>query len=271
MTLLLIQGFAPLLALGLAGVGSSLLGSVGKMFGRDDANKQLSDYIAKVKGWKINPAYEKIAAETAAEKNARMRGAAAAERNIYQSQANAMSDIQRGATDPNQVILNSGNIQGQTNTAFENLQQQEESDFQNRSERAAQAAMAKANAEEQLKQQQLAMEAQLSGAIQENKQNTWGDIAGLGGAALNIAAASSGGFENLFGKGKSSSPTSIQGYSPMEGINTSMRGTLAMPPKVNMPSYAPQLPYTPSFNFQQYPQQGMGNAYYNTNWFNPNS
>jgi hypothetical protein len=241
MTLLLIKSIAPLLALGLVSGGTTLLGSIGKMFGRSDANRQLSDYIAKVKGWKINPMYEKLEAETAAEKNARMRGAALAEKNIYQSGANAMSRIQRGATDPNQIILGAGNIQGQENVAFENLQQQEAADFENRSARAAQAAMAKANAEDQLRQQQLAMEAQLSGAIQENRQNTWGDIAGLGMAGLNMTAAGLGGYDKLFGKGNSSSPKEIKGLSPMEGVNVSPRGILAMPPRVIIPSYTPKL------------------------------
>jgi hypothetical protein len=257
----------PLLAA--IGGGASLLGSIGKMFGRDEGNAQLNQLLSKINAQQINPEFGKQAAETAAEKNARMRGAAAAERNIYQSGANAMSRIQRGATDPNQILLGSGNVQGQENVAFENLQQQEAADFENRSARAAQAAMAKANAEEQLKQQKLAAEAQIKGAMQENRQNTWGDIANLGMAGLNLAAAGSGGYDKLFGKGSATSPTEIKGLSPMEGVNVSPRGVLAMPPKVNLPSYTPQLPYTPSFNFQQYPQQGMGNAYYNTNWFNP--
>jgi hypothetical protein len=180
-----------------------------------------------------------------------------------------MSRIQRGATDPNQVLLGAGGVQGQENVAFEGLQQQEAADYVNRAARAREASMAKANAEDELNRYKMQAEAQIGGAMQENRQNTWGDIAGLGMAGLNLAAAGGGGYGSLFGKGVASSPTEIKGLSPMEGVNVSPRGVLAMPPKVNLPSYTPQLPYTPSFNFQQYPQQGMGNAYYNTNWFNP--
>jgi len=247
----------PVTALGVIGAGSSLIGSIGKMFGRDEGNAQMREILKKIQAQKINPEYGKIAAETAAEKNARMAGASAAERNIYQSGANAMSRIQRGATDPNQVLLGAGGVQGQTNTAFENLQQQEAADYVNRVARAREASMAKANAEDELNRYKMQAEAQIGGAMQENKQNTWGDIAGLGMAGLNLAGAASGGFGNLFGKGVTASPTSIKGSSPMEGINTSMRRTLAMP-GVNYPSYSP----TPDFS-----QQTMG---YSPNWFNLN-
>lgn len=257
----------PLLAA--IGGGASLIGSIGKMFGRDEGNAQMREILKKIQAQKINPEYGKIAAETAAEKNARMAGATAAERNIYQAGANTMANIQRAATDPNAVILGAGGVQGQQNVAFEGLQQQEAADYTNRAARAREASMAKANAEDELNRYKMQAEAQIGGAMQENRQNTWGDIAGLGMAGLNLAAAAGGGYGSLFGKGVATSPTSIKGLSPMEGVNMSPRGVLAMPPQVTLPSYTPQLPYTPSFNFQQYPQQGMGNAYYNNNWWNP--
>ena len=211
------------------GGGVGLVGTLGKMFGRSEGNAQMREILKKIQAQQINPEYGKIAAEAAAEKNARMAGAAAAERNIYQYGANAMSQIQRGARDPNAVLLGAGGIQGQENTAFENLQQQEASDYVNRATRAREAAMAKANAEDQLRQMKLAAEAQIGGAIQENRQNTWGDIAGLGMAGLNVAEAGFGGHGNLFGRGGVSSPAYIKGPSPMEGVNTSPRGVLAMP------------------------------------------
>jgi hypothetical protein len=239
MTLLLIQSIAPLLGLGLLSGGASLLGSIGKMFGRDEGNAQMREILKKIQAQKINPEYGKIAAETAAEKNARMAGAAAAERNIYQTGANTMANIQRGSTDPNAVILGAGGIQGQENVAFDQLQQQEAADFENRSARAAQAAMAKANAEDQLAQQKLAAEAQISGAMQENRQNTWGDIAGLGMAGLNIAAASAGGFENLFGKGTQAGgkPT---GYMGMMQRDNYVQGMPNIPSNILSAGYGQQ-------------------------------
>src|SRR5205085_1584394 len=64
--------------------------------------------------------------------NARMPGAAAAERNIYGSQANTMAQVNRNATDSSQVLALAGAAQGQTNQAFSNLETQEAQDYQRR-------------------------------------------------------------------------------------------------------------------------------------------
>lgn len=64
--------------------------------------------------------------------NARSPGAAAAERNIYQSGANNFARITRGATDSNQVIAAAAAAQGQEGEQFQALRQQEGQDYYNR-------------------------------------------------------------------------------------------------------------------------------------------
>jgi hypothetical protein len=53
--------------------------------------------------------------------NARMTGAAQAERNIYQNQANTLASMGRNATDSSQMLALAGGVQGQTNESFNNL------------------------------------------------------------------------------------------------------------------------------------------------------
>lgn len=53
--------------------------------------------------------------------NARMAGAAQAEKNIYQNQANTLAGLGRNATDASQLLAMTTGVQGQTNEAFNNL------------------------------------------------------------------------------------------------------------------------------------------------------
>lgn len=84
----------------------------------------------KKKAKKINPkdvtyeespyAKEQLASARAS-LNARMPGAAQAERSIYQNQANTLADMGRNATDASQLLALAGGVQGQTNDAFGRL------------------------------------------------------------------------------------------------------------------------------------------------------
>jgi len=64
--------------------------------------------------------------------NARMPGASAMERNIYQNQANTIGAINRNATDSSQALALAAGAQGQTNQAFNQLGIQEAQDQQRR-------------------------------------------------------------------------------------------------------------------------------------------
>ena len=65
-------------------------------------------------------------------KNARMTGAADAEQNIDTNQANTIGSIQRNATSGAQALSLSIAAQGNSNTAFNQLRQQEGADQQNK-------------------------------------------------------------------------------------------------------------------------------------------
>lgn len=64
--------------------------------------------------------------------NSRMGGAAARERNLYGSQANAVSNINRNATDSSQALAAAAAAQGQTNAGFDDLQMREAQDAANK-------------------------------------------------------------------------------------------------------------------------------------------
>jgi hypothetical protein len=94
------------------------------------ANSFLTGMKQKKMAKKINPqdvtyeespyAKEQLAGARA-NLNARMPGAAQAERNVYQNQANTLASMGRNATDSSQLLALAGGVQGQTNDAFGNL------------------------------------------------------------------------------------------------------------------------------------------------------
>jgi hypothetical protein len=124
--------------------------------------------------------------------NARMPGAAAAERNIYQTQANQMANVQRGATSGSDVLLAGAGAAGQAGQAFDQLAQAEMADYQRRYGNLAQAQDAQAAEQQRLFEDQLRryqMQTQFQGAIQENRAATWGDISNLGMGVANLGVS----------------------------------------------------------------------------------
>jgi len=173
---------------GIASAGVDLLGS---LFGLGKSDSAINSMIANMPKRKESDLPEKQLAMAKSLLNARMSGAAAAERNIYQSGANAMSNIQRGATDPNAVILGAGAVQGQTNEGFDKLGQLESEDYQKRqqnvmaSQQAYQDELDKRYAD-QLNRFQ--METQLRGQQAANTQGLFGSIGNMGMGLANIFA-----------------------------------------------------------------------------------
>jgi uncharacterized protein YukE len=95
--------------------GINSLAAGGKM-------KRLSKKInPKDVTYEVSPYAQEQLDSARAEKNARMPGAAQAERNIYQNQANTLANIGRNATDSSQMLALATGVQGQTNDAFGNL------------------------------------------------------------------------------------------------------------------------------------------------------
>lgn len=189
--------------LAIAGLGLGLIGGVGKLFGNRKANRRLEELM------KLNPQYQ--ANPLAAQQmglaqtllNARMPGAAAAEHNIYQSQANMIGQVNRNATDASQVLAMAAAGQGQANQAFGNLATQEAQDYQRRYGNLATAQQGVINEGDKVFQDQVRRfqdMAQIRGAQNANRQNTWDSVSNLGFGAMNLGMM--GGYDALFGNNK---------------------------------------------------------------------
>lgn len=177
----------------IVGAGIGLVGGVGKMFERGRANRELRNLMNTMPQYKENPEYAKRLGLAQTLLNARMPGAAAAERNIYQTQANQMANVQRGATSGSDVLLAGAGAAGQAGQAFGQLSQAEAADYQRRYGNLAAAQDAEAQEKQRMFEDQLRRyqtQAQLQGAIQENRAATWGDIGniGTGFASLGVNA-----------------------------------------------------------------------------------
>lgn len=214
--------------IGLISTGLGLVGSIGKMFGRSKANRELEKLLAK------RPEYRNQAGLAQTLLNARMPGAAQAERNIYQQEANQIANAQRGATSGNQLLLAGAGATGMANQAFGQLGQAEAADYQRRYGNVVSAQQQDYEAA----MQRYAQEAQIRGAQQENRQNTWGDVSGLGFGFANLAA------QGAFNKVPSTNP---QVQSPTVGTSTSRTSQL---PTTQVPynwlnaSYNTQQPFS---------------------------
>lgn len=245
---------------------------VGKAIGRSQANKQMRQLL------KDQPKYKENALATTM-LNARMPGAAQAERNIYGEQASMLGRAQQAATSSSDIMQQLGGAQAQTNQALQGLAGQEAADYQRRYGNYI-SEKDKAFSDE-LRQYQT--RAQLEGAIQENKQNTMGDIANVGMGLANFGAA--GGFSGAGLTGKTTTPsgsnavpqqtlplgTSTLGTIPGQGLmNLNPYGRMNIPPMNRQPGQMGMnlTPYgsmdIPAFNYDYY-NQGVNNFFpYNT-------
>jgi hypothetical protein len=175
------------------GAGLGLIGGVGKGIQRGKANRELKRLMGSMPQYKENPLFAQRLNLAQTLLNARMPGAAAAERNIYQTQANQMANVQRGATSGSDVLLAGAGAAGQAGQAFDQLAQAEMADYQRRYGNLAQAQDAQAAEQQRLFEDQLRryqMQTQLQGAIQQNRAATWGDISnfGMGVADIGVSA-----------------------------------------------------------------------------------
>lgn len=258
----------------LASLGIGLFGSVGKMFGRGAANRQLRALEARMPKYQENPLAAQRLGMAQALLNARMPGAAAAERNIYQTQANQIAAAERAATDPNQILLAGAGATGQAQQAFGQLSQAEAADYQRRygnlaAAQEAQMAEQQRAYEDQMRRYQ--MQAQIEGAQQENRQNTWGDISNLGFAGAYL------GQQGFFNKtpgatatGRSSIPSanapifSRQGLG--QGFGFSPSATAGVPSNLLNMGYGQNNPYLWSYGALSSLGAGYGNTTQPYSW-----
>lgn len=189
----------PLPLIGAAiGAAIGIAGSIGKMIGRGVANKKMRNLLKQDPTYSENPIARQRLGLAQTMLNARMPGAQAVQNNIYGSQANTLSNIQRGATDSSQALALASGVQGNTNDAFGNLGIQEASDYQRRYGNLSDAQEGVVREGDKVFQDQtrrFGNKMQVQGAINENKQNNWGDVAGMGFGLADFAMK--GGLDGL--------------------------------------------------------------------------
>lgn len=114
------------------GVVGSLIGIGGMIGGTINKNKTANKQMDMANA--INPEWKKYQTSQYAQNrlgmaqqmfNGRMAGAADMERNIAANGANALSNINRNASDSSQALAAAAGAQGQTNDAYNNLAIQE--------------------------------------------------------------------------------------------------------------------------------------------------
>ena len=119
----------------IGGITQTAMGTVGGIFSAIagiKADKKLSSLIKEDPKYTISPYAQNTLGLANTLLNARMAGATARERNLYGTQAAAIGNINRNATDSAQAIAAAAGAQGQTNAGFDNLQQMENQDYYNK-------------------------------------------------------------------------------------------------------------------------------------------
>jgi hypothetical protein len=189
----------------LIGLGIGLVGGVGRLISRGKANKDLKGLMAKNPTYRENPLAKQRLGLAQSLLNARMPGAATAEKNIFANQANQISNINRGATDSAQALALATGTQGQTNQAISDLGQAEAGDYQRRFGNYANAQEGVINEQDKVYQDQVRRfgdMAQIQGQVNQNRQNSWGEVANLGFGLANFGMG--GGFDGMFKQGGNS-------------------------------------------------------------------
>lgn len=187
----------------LVGLGTGLIGGIGKMIGRGKANRQLDELLKKDPKYTANPEVANRLGLAKTLLNARMPGAASAERNIYGSQANTVANVTRNATDSSQALAVAAGVGGQTNQAFQDLGQNEAQDYQRRYGNLVGAQNATVLEGDKVFGDDLRRygdEVSVRGTQNQNKQDNWQDISNLGFGMADFGM--NGGFNNMFGSKK---------------------------------------------------------------------
>jgi hypothetical protein len=186
----------------LLGLAGGIIGGIGKLIGRGKANRQMEKLLAQNPAYKENPLARERLGLARQLLNARMPGAVQAERNIFSTQANQLSNINRGATDASQALALGAGVQGQTNDSIQDLGMSEAQDYQRRYQNlgsAQQGVIQEGDKVFQDKIRRFNDMASIRGAQNANRQNSWGDVSNMGFGLMNFGLA--GGFKNMLGGG----------------------------------------------------------------------
>lgn len=181
--------------LSIAGGALGLIGGIGNIIGTGKSNRQLSRLLSQDPTYKANPLVAQRLGLAQSLLNARMPGATAAERNIYQNQANTQANINRNATDSSQALALAAAGQGQSNQAFTNLATQEAQDYQRRYGNLVGAQDASIQEQDKVFQDQVRRfqdAAQIQGAQAQNRSSMWNSLSNLGFGAMSLGMAGGG-------------------------------------------------------------------------------
>lgn len=187
--------------LSIAGLGLGIIGGIGNMFSAGKSNRQLNSLLSQDPTYKANPLVAQRLGLANTLLNSRMPGAASAERNIYQNQANTQANFNRNSTDSSQALALAAAGQGQTNQAFSNLETQEAQDYQRRYGNLVGAQDASIQEGDKVFQDQVRRfqdAAQIRGAQAQNRSSAWNSLSNLGFGAMNLGLA---GGSSMFGSG----------------------------------------------------------------------
>jgi len=105
----------------IVGGAIALGGLISGIITRNNAKKRLKELEKQDPEYQISPYAKQRLALAQTTLNSRAAGAAQAERNIFQTQANTIGAANRNATDSSQALSVAAASQGQTNDSFEQL------------------------------------------------------------------------------------------------------------------------------------------------------
>lgn len=184
------------------------IGMVGKAIGRSQANKQMKQLLKDQPKYQENPLAKQQYALAQNMYNAQMPGTQEYTSGIERGRASTIAAAERGGGNS---LLAASAASSQANEAGQALAGQQAAYKQSAYGNVASANQGLINEQDKVYQDQLRQyqtRAQLEGAMQENRQNTWGDIANTGMGMANFGA--SGGFNNTaFGGGKTLGKTTV--------------------------------------------------------------
>lgn len=185
----------------IASLGLGLIGNIGKMFSRGKANREMDKLIKQNPVYTENPIARQRVGLAQTLLNARMPGAAAAQRNIYSNQANQLASVDRNATDASQALAAKAGIGANTNNSFMDLGQQEAADYQRRYSNMTSAQEGLLNEQKDVfgdEVRRFGDLTQFRGAQAANRAANWGDTSNMGFGLADFGA--SGGLANFFKK-----------------------------------------------------------------------
>ena len=173
-------------ALTIAGAATGLVGGIGGIFAAKKANRELAQLM---KSQPTDVGAQQRLGLSQQLFNARMPGAAAAERNIATSAAGTMAGASRAASSGAQLLAMGGATQGQVGEAYNQLAQQEAANRELQYQKMAEAQQS--IYADQVRKFQERVQAQ--GAMAANRANMWQSIGNLGGQIAGMGSGLSSG------------------------------------------------------------------------------